>query len=79
MGITTIQISEKTRNKLLKEKLHEKESYEDVIVRILNQRIEELEDDLLTGKDIEDINKSLKEIKEGNYVTQDELVKKHNL
>jgi len=76
MGITTIQLSEATRNKLLKEKLNEKESYEDVILRILNQG---QDDYVLNAKDIEDITASLNEIKKGKYATNKELLKKYDL
>ena len=69
--VTTIQISEKLLEQLKKMKIHEKESYEDIILDLIEDRLE-ISDE--TKKEIED---SRKEIKEGKTVSLEEI--KRNL
>ena len=64
---TTIQISDELRDALKKRKLHSKESYESVIWDLI--------EDQLTLKDeiVAEIEKGLKDYREGKFVTADEV------
>ena len=70
---TTIQISNELLEELKKRKLHEKESYEDIIWDLLEDTME------LSEKTKQDIKKAEKEIKEGKTVSLDEIKKKIRL
>ncbi len=70
---TTIQISKELLGKLQKMKMHNKESYEDIIWDLLEDRMELSEE---TKRDIEE---SRKEIKEGKFVTLKDIKKKYNI
>jgi predicted CopG family antitoxin len=68
---TTIQISEELLEHLRKMKLHEKESYEDIILDLIEDRLALSEE---TKKEIEE---SRKEAKEGKVISLEEI--KRNL
>lgn len=68
---TTIQISEELLEHLRKMKLHEKESYEDIILDLIEDRFALSEE---TKKEIEE---SRKEAKEGKVISLEEI--KRNL
>lgn len=70
---TTIQISKELLGNLQKMKMHVKESYEDIIWDLLDDRMELSEE---TKKDIED---GRKEIKEGKFVTLEDIKKKYKI
>ena len=70
---TTIQISKELLGKLQKMKMHNKESYEDIIWDLLEDRMELSEE---TKRDIEE---SRKEIKEYKFVTLKDIKKKYNI
>ena len=70
---TTIQISKELLGKLQKMKMHAKESYEDIIWDLLEDRMELSEE---TKKDIEE---GRKEIKEGKFITLEEIKKKYKI
>jgi len=70
---TTIQVSKELLGKLQKMKMHVKESYEDIIWDLLEDRMELSEE---TKKDIE---VSRKEIKEGKFVTLEDIKKKYKI
>ena len=75
--VTTIQVSEKLQDKLKKRKLHENESYEDVIWDLLEDNMELSEE---TKKNIEDYQKnSTKWFKEGKFKTLEQLKKEKGL
>ena len=67
---TTIQISSELKTLLEKMKLYERETYDDVIERLVEDELELNEE---TKKEIE---VALKEIKEGKYVTHEEAKKR---
>jgi predicted transcriptional regulator len=67
---TTIQISSELKKMLEKMKLYERETYDDVIERLVEDELELNEE---TKKEIE---LALKEVKEGKYVTHEEAKKK---
>lgn len=64
---TTIQIEESLRDKLNSMKMHSRETYNDVILRLLED-LRELNDE--TKREIE---KAVKEIESGKYKTHDEV------
>jgi len=64
---TTIQVEESVRDKLNSMKMHSRETYNDVILRLLED-LRELNDE--TKKEIE---KAVKEIESGKYKTHDEV------
>lgn len=68
---TTIQISEELLERLRNMKMHEKESYEDIIMDLIEDRLEISEE---TKRDIEEARR---EIKEGKTVSLEEI--KRNL
>ena len=70
---TTIQIDEEIRNTLNNMKLHTRETYNDVIERLLED-FRELSEE--TKRDIEEARK---EYEAGNYMTHDEVKKELGL
>jgi predicted transcriptional regulator len=70
---TTIQISKDLLEKLQKMKMHNKESYEDIIWDLIEDRMEISEE---TKKEIEE---GRKEIKEGRFVTLENIKKKYKI
>jgi predicted transcriptional regulator len=66
---TTIQISDEMRNQLNDLKLYGRETYNDVLERILED-IQELNE-----KTKKDITRALKEIESGQYKTHEEVRK----
>lgn len=69
---TTIQISHETAKRLQEHKYSERQSYDEVINRVLN----EVEDDTLTSQDIEEIQEALEEVKNKKTISIEELSKK---
>ena len=72
MATTTIRISKQTKKKLEKLKIFERESYEDVIERFINIA----RDEPLSDAEIRQIEKSLRDIKEGRVLSLEEAEKK---
>ncbi|MBI4158943.1 hypothetical protein HY500_01645 [Candidatus Woesearchaeota archaeon] len=70
---TTIQVSKDLREELSKRKLFDRESYEEVIWDLLEDSMELSEE---TKKDLEEARK---EIKEGKFITHEEIKKKFGL
>lgn len=67
---TTIQVSKELLGKLLKMKMHEKESYESVIWDLIEDRME------FSEKTKEDIIRGEEEIKQGKTISLEELKRK---
>ncbi|AFU57033.1 hypothetical protein Ngar_c00830 [Candidatus Nitrososphaera gargensis Ga9.2] len=67
---TTIQIDKKTRDKLKELKIHPKESYNNVVERLLALRIDEEE---LSEETIRDIEQSLEDVKAGRTLSMQEV------
>jgi hypothetical protein len=67
---TSIQISRELMEKLKMMKISEKESYENIIWDLLEDRME------LSDEVLENIEKSKKEIKEGKTISLEEIKKK---
>jgi hypothetical protein len=78
MEQTSIAVSKKSKDQWIKFKNHPNESFEDMINRILKSAIEE-DADLLTDKDVLEIEKSMREIKKGKFITHKQLKKKYGL
>ena len=68
---TTIQISPETLERLKMLKRHERESYEEV----LNSLIEEREEEGLTDDEIEDIKEALDEVRRGEVYSIEQIAK----
>ncbi|RLG69859.1 MAG: hypothetical protein DRO07_01525 [Candidatus Iainarchaeum archaeon] len=68
MAITTIRISTQTKKKLEKLKIFERESYEDVIERLINIA----SDEPLSEEEGRLIEESLRDIKEGRVLSLEE-------
>jgi len=68
----TIKIKDKTRTKLEHLKLHSKETYNDVIERLMRAQDDEL--DLQT---IKNLNKSLNDIERGKIYSLKQVEKEH--
>ncbi len=67
---TTIQISKELLENLKAMKIHEKESYENLIWDLIEDRME------LSEETIKDIEESEKQIREGNTISLEEIKKK---
>ena len=67
MEKTTVQISMSTLERLKRLKQHEKESYDFV----LNKLIDESDEDELNDEEIEDIKIALEEVKKGKFKFKD--------
>ena len=70
---TTIQIKQEVKKRLDCLKLHKRESYNSVIERLLT---EDIENETLSTSTIAHIEQSLNEIKEGRYVSFEEVKRK---
>jgi len=76
--MTTIQVSKTSKKMWSSMKNHPQESFEDMINRIINT-LNEDDSELLTKKDILEIERSVQDIKNGKYITHDTLKKKYGL
>lgn len=68
---TTVQISTETLERLKRLKQHERESYDFV----LNKLIDEADDDELSEEEIEDIKIALEEVKKGKVYSIESVAK----
>jgi len=71
MEVTTIQINKNTLERLKTLKRYERESYDELINNMLN----ESEEETLSNEEIEEIQKSLEEIKQGKVYSIEEVAK----
>ena len=71
--VTTIQISDELLDRLRNMKIHEKESYEDIILDLIEDRLEISEE---TKSEIEE---SRREVREGKTVSLEEIKRKLKL
>ena len=72
---TTIQVNFETLGRLKMLKRHTRESYDE----ILNNLIEEYENDELTDEDIEDIKIALEEVKRGETIPFEKVLKERGI
>ena len=71
--VTTIQVSAELLNNLKEQKLYDKESYEEVIWDLLEDRME------LSEQTKRNIKQSEKEFKEGKFISHEQLKKELDL
>ena len=72
--VTTIQLEEKTRDKLTQLRNYPEETYNQVIVRLINLSEDEME--ILDEGTLKDIEEAIKDIKAGRTYTHEEMKKK---
>ncbi len=70
---TTIQVNKRVKRELDVLKLHPRESYNDVIERLI---VTETEDEELSPETLKHIEQSLKEIRAGKYVSLEQVKRK---
>jgi len=75
---TSVQISKKTHAKLTSFKNYPTETFEALFKRIIQQMAEE-DDNLLTKEDLDQIQISLEQIKNGKFTTQKQMEKKYGI
>lgn len=75
--VTSIQLNNKTKARLEKLKSFPKESYDDVVNRLLNMAQDD--EGILSKQTIRNIEKSLAEIKAGKIVSHKDVKKKLGL
>ncbi|MGQ0771689.1 MAG: DUF7557 family protein [Nitrososphaerota archaeon] len=75
--VTSIQLENKTKARLEKMKSFPKESYDDVVNRLLN--VAKDDEGILSKRTIKNIEKSLAEIKAGKVVSHEEVKKRLGL
>jgi len=75
--VTSIQLANKTKARLEKMKTFSKESYDDVVNRLLN--IVEDDEGVLSKQTIKNIEKSLAEIKAGKVLSHKDVKRKLGL
>jgi predicted CopG family antitoxin len=71
MQSTSIRIRSDTRDSLSRLKKHPRESFDDVISRLINSTVD---DEPLSEETIQNIEKSLKEYREGIYYTHEDIL-----
>jgi uncharacterized protein with von Willebrand factor type A (vWA) domain len=71
MEKTTIQINTQTLERLKMAKQYDRESYEEVI----NNVLDEVEEETLSDKEIEEIKQSLEEVKQGKIKSIEQVAK----
>ena len=77
-SMTSIQVSTNSKDLWSTLKNHSGESFEAMVNRLINT-LNEDDSDLLTDKDISEIEQSIQDIKEGKFMTNAQLMKKHGL
>jgi predicted transcriptional regulator len=75
--VTSIQLGNKTKSRLEKMKTFPKESYDDVVNRLLN--VAEDDEGVLSQQTIKNIESSLAEIKAGKVLSHKEVKRKLGL
>lgn len=75
--VTSIQLQNKTKSKLDKMKVFPRESYDDIVNRLIN--VAQDDEGILSKNTIKDLEKSLAEVKAGKLVSHDEVKRKHGL
>ena len=77
-SMTSIQVSKNSKKVWNTLKNHPSESFETMINRMVNILNEE-DSELLSKKDILEIEQSIQDFKNGRYITNDDLKKKYGL
>ena len=72
--VTSIQLENKTKSKLDKIKVFPKESYDDVVNRLIN--VAEDDEGALSERTIKDLEKALAQVKSGKLLSHSHVKKK---
>ena len=72
MQVPCLRVNQHVKERLDKLKIHPRESYSDVIERLLSMTID---DEPLTQEEIEGVHESLQEFKSGHSVTHEQIKK----
>ncbi len=75
--VTSIQLENKTKSKLDKMKTFSKESYDDVVNRLIN--VAEDDEGVLSEQTIKDLEKALAQVKKGKVLSHSQVKRKHGL
>lgn len=75
--VTSIQLENKTKARLDKMKVFPKESYNEVVNRLIN--IAEDDEGVLSEQTIKDLEKALSEVKNGKLLSHNQVKQKHGL
>lgn len=75
--VTSIQLDNKTKSKLDKLKVFPKESYDDVVNRLIN--VVEDDEGILSDQTIKDLEKALAEVKSGKVLSHIQVKRKYGL
>jgi len=75
--VTSIQLENKTKSKLDKMKVLPKESYDDVVNRLIN--VAEDDEGVLSERTIKDLEKALAQVKSGKLLSHSQVKRKHGL
>ncbi len=75
--VTSIQLENKTKSKLDKMKTFSKESYDDVVNRLIN--VAEDDEGVLSEQTIKDLEEALAQVKKGKLVSHHKVTQKHGL
>ena len=75
--VTTIQLDNKTKSKLDKLKVFPRESYDDVVKRLIN--VAEDDEGVLSGQTVKDLERALDEVKRGKLVSHADVKRKYGL
>ncbi len=75
--VTSIQLENKTKSKLDKMKVLPKESYDDVVNRLIN--VAEDDEGVLSERTIKDLEKALVQVKSGKLLSHSQVKRKHGL
>jgi len=75
--VTSIQLENKTKSKLDKIKVFPKESYDDVVNRLIN--VAEDDEGVLSERTIKDLEKALAQVKSGKLLSHSHVKRKHGL
>lgn len=75
--VTSIQLDNKTKSKLDKIKAFPRESYDDVVNRLIN--VAEDDEGILSEQTVKDLEKALEQVKSGKLVSHHAVKKKYGL
>lgn len=75
--VTSIQLENKTKARLDKMKVFPKESYNEVVNRLIN--VAEDDEGVLSEQTIKDLEKALSEVKNGKLLSHNQVKQKHGL
>ena len=75
--VTSIQLENKTKSKLNKMKIFSKESYDDVVNKLIN--IAEDDEGVLSKSTIKDLEEALDDVKKGRLLSHNQVKKKLGL